>query len=294
VGTLAADVVAWVERAIGPGARVVGVTRLPPSSTEKDLIEVARADGATVRVVLRRYHDRERLAEDPWYVPAHEAAALELLAGSVVPAPRLHAADLDATICDVPALLESWLPGAPAWRPADVDRYLVRTAETLVAIHAVRVAAAGVPAYAPYYPPSSERWSSVARSDPWTRVGTVLDRPWPPYRPTFIHRDYHPGNVLWDGTAVTGVVDWATAAIGPPGIDLARMRQNLASHLGADVAGRFTQAYVAAGGDPSARDPFWDLLDAADSLPDLAPHDGPGGGDRGRFEDYVARVVAEV
>jgi hypothetical protein len=86
----------------------------------------------------------------------------------------------------------------------------------------------------------------------------------------------------------------ATAAIGPPGIDLVRMRQNLASHLGADVASRFTQAYVAVGGDPSARDPFWDLLDAADSLPDLGPHDGPGSGDRGRFADYVARVVAEV
>jgi aminoglycoside phosphotransferase (APT) family kinase protein len=292
VNELDARVIAWVERTLGPGVRAIRIAWLAPASTEKAVIEVERAAGRIVRVVLRRYHDRERLADDPWYVPAHEAAALELLVGTGVPAPRLYALDADASICDVPALLESWLPGEPEWRPVDVDRYLARTAATLVAIHAVPIAS-HVPRYAPYHPRSSERWSSVVRSDLWARVARVLDRSWPVYRPRFIHRDYHPGNVLWDGRAVTGVVDWATAAIGPPGIDLARMRQNLASHLGADAADGFTRAYVAAGGDDDARDPFWDLLDAADSLPDLPPDLGPGGGDRDDFEDYVARVLAE-
>jgi aminoglycoside/choline kinase family phosphotransferase len=99
--------------------------------------------------------------------------------------------------------------------------------------------------------------------------------------------------VLWDGTDVTGVIDWTTAAVGPAGIDLARMRQNLATHLDADVADRFVKAFVAAGGDPGAHDPFWDLLDAADSLPDLAANTGPGGGSLARFEAYVARVLSE-
>jgi aminoglycoside phosphotransferase (APT) family kinase protein len=292
VSEVDARVIAWVERTLGNGARAIRTAPLASSSTQKDVIEVTHAAGRVIRVVLRRYHDRERLAEDPWYVPAHEAAALELLAGTGVPAPRLYAVDADATICDVPALLESWLPGEPEWSPGDVDRYLARTAATLVAIHAVPIAS-HVPRYAPYYPRSSERWSAVGRSALWTRVATKLDRSWPSHRPAFIHRDYHPGNVLWDGTAVTGVVDWATAAIGPPGIDLARMRQNLASHLGADVADAFARAYVAAGGDEGARHPFWDLLDAADSLPDLPADLGPGGGDRDRFEDYVARVLAE-
>src|SRR5688572_11509409 len=235
------------------------------------------------------YHDAQRLAHDPWYVPAHEALALRLLTGTPVPAPRLYATDLEATVCDVPALLESWIPGSAASRPDDIDGYLARAAEVLVRIHAVNVPSdVQLPRYAPYSPPPS------THAGLWERVADVLDVPWPAHRETFIHRDYHAGNILWDGTRVTGVVDWATAAWGPPGIDLARMRLNLASRLGTDIANRFSAAYVAAGGDPSARSPFWDLLDAADVLPDLGSPAEPLGGDLARFEDYVGSVLAEI
>ena len=66
----------------------------------------------------------------------------------------------------------------------------------------------------------------------------------------FIHRDYHPGNALAQGARVVSVVDWVTAAWGPPGIDLARMRLNLARDLDADRAERFLDAYRDAGGEP--------------------------------------------
>jgi aminoglycoside phosphotransferase (APT) family kinase protein len=99
--------------------------------------------------------------------------------------------------------------------------------------------------------------------------------------------------VLWDGSRVSGVVDWATAAVGPPGIDLARMRQNLAGWHGREAADRFTRCYVEAGGDPAARDPFWDLLDAADSVAFVDESRAPGDGDVDRFEDYVGSVLSE-
>jgi aminoglycoside phosphotransferase (APT) family kinase protein len=291
----ASTIVAWIERSMGPGARVDRIEALPESATAKHRIDVVLEDGSTRRLVLRRYHDAQRLARDPWYVPAHEALALTLLAGSAVPAPRLYAADVEATYCDVPALLESWVPGSPAWRPDDLDAYLARAAEVLVTIHAVSVPAdARLPRYAPYNEPKRIVTPPFStRPGLWERVSAILDRPWPAHRETFIHRDYHPGNVLWDGTRITGVVDWATAAWGPPGIDLARMRLNLASRLGRGAADRFVVLYVAAGGDGSARDPFWDLLDAADTLPDLGPSIAPGGGDMARFEDYAASVLAE-
>jgi aminoglycoside phosphotransferase (APT) family kinase protein len=152
----------------------------------------------------------------------------------------------------------------------------------------------GFPRYGPYR--DQERIASPpfsTRPGLWERVGDVLDAPRPAYRETFIHRDYHPGSVLWDGTQVTGVVDWATAAWGPPGIDLARMRLNLASRHGRDIADRFVAAYVAAGGEPLARNPFWDLLDAVDLLPDLISPIHHGGSALAQFEDYVENVLAE-
>lgn len=291
---LTPPVIAWIERSIGPTARVVRVEALPESATAKHLVEVAPGDGSTQRLVLRRYHDAERLANDRWYSPAHEALALTLLADSGVPAPRLFAADLEAAVCDRPALLESWVPGGQAWQAGDLDRYLARAAVVLVAIHAIRVPPdAHLPRYARYSErrPVSPPFST--RPGLWEQVGEFLDEPPPLHRDTLIHRDYHPGNVLWDGAQVTGVVDWATAAWGPPGIDLARMRLNLASHHGKDSADRFLVAYAAAGGDASAHAPYWDLLDAADVLPDLSPTRF-GDGTLARFEEYVQIVLAET
>ena len=250
-----------------------------------------------MRLVLRRYHDAKRLANDPWYVPAHEGLALKLLESTPVPAPHLYATDFDRAVCDVPALLESWLPGDPEWHPDDVDRYLARAAEVLVAIHAVRVPPkTRLPAYAPY----SERKRLVSPSFSthpglWERVATILDSRPPAHKPTFIHRDYHPGNVLWDRAQVTGVVDWATAAWGPPGIDLSRTD---AAKPGRASWGKHRRSFcrrLRSGGEeyPSARDPFWDLLDAADSLLDLESATGPGNGDFARFERHVQNVIAQ-
>ena len=230
---------AWVEAAVGQGARVAAITTLTPSATDKQVFTVARTDGVVQRVVLRRYHDATRLGSDPWYVPANEARALRVLEPTPVPAPRLLAIDLAGAVCGVPGLLESWVPGGPAWRPTDLEAYLASAAETLVAI-----------------------LSSGQRA--LRRCGRER------------------GRRLGDG------------GVGPPGIDLARMRQNLAGHLGPAVAHGFAALYVAAGGDPRARHPYWDLLDAADSIPDVAVSEAPGGGSAHRFEDYVARVLAEL
>ena len=295
LGPRTSSIVAWIERAMGQGARVVGSEAMPRSSTEKHRIEVALGNGSSRRLVLRRYHDAARLASDPWYVPANEALALDLLADTAVPAPRLHGVDVEAAVCDVPTLLESWIPGATLQPTDDIDRYLVRAAEVLVAIHAVSIpAGVRLPGYAPYRraePIVSPPFST--RPGLWERVARALADHSPAHEPTFIHRDYHPGNIHWDGVHVAGVVDWATAALGPPGIDLARMRLDLAATHGAAIADRFTQAYVAAGGDRAARDRYWDLLDAADDMLDIVPATPDEVREWARFEDYVERVLAE-
>jgi aminoglycoside phosphotransferase (APT) family kinase protein len=299
VTKLTADILRWVENAIGRGARVVSVAQMPRSSTEKHDVLVLSADGSEHRLVLRRYTDAEQLATDPFYDPLNEARALRLLETTTVPAPRLYAADVEPAVCDVPALLESWVPGAQAWVPDDLEAYLSSAAETLVAIHAVAATRPdGLPDYVPYAvadgvdlaPPP---WTTMPGL--WERVIEVLDSSPPPTRSCFIHRDYHPGNALALEGRVVSVVDWATAAWGPPGIDLARMRLNLARDLDVERAERFLDAYRIAGGDPTDRHPFWDLRDAAEALIDEdVPRNGKEADATAQYEAWVARVLAEL
>jgi aminoglycoside phosphotransferase (APT) family kinase protein len=288
----------WIEAAAGDGSRIVSARPMERASAEMHEIVLDGTHGAASRLVLRRYADRSRLGTDPFYDPANEARALRLLDGSGVPAPRLVAADLAPDVCDVPALLESWLRGASA-DPRDVDGYLRSAAEELVRIHAaVPVRPEGLPDYVSYAvadglelrPPA---WTT--RPGLWERVLEVVAAEPPETRTCFIHRDYHLGNTLTVDDRVVSVVDWPTAAWGPPGIDLARMRLNLVEEVTPASADAFLVAYRAAGGDPDDRHPYWDLRDAADCL-----IESPSGGsdiddhDKARFETWVASALGEL
>ena len=72
-----------------------------------------------------------------------------------------------------------------------------------------------------------------------------------------MHRDFHPGNVLWLRGTVTGVVDWANACVGPSGIDVATCRWNLQVWAGEKAATSFLTAYEELTGRP--HDPYWDV-----------------------------------
>lgn len=59
----------------------------------------------------------------------------------------------------------------------------------------------------------------------------------------------HPGNVLWRRGRLTGVVDWQSACIGPPSIDIAHCRANLLGYA-PDLADIFTRNAADATGRP--------------------------------------------
>jgi len=294
---LAAPILGWIEGVVGPCARVRSVREMPPWSVEMHELVVEAGNGAQHRLVLRRYTDERHLGVDPAYDPANEARALELLEGTDIPAPRLYATDLEPAVCDVPAVLESWVPGEPA-DPQDVDRYLTSAAEILVRIHALTSARPeGLPDYVPYAvgdgvelrPPA---WTG--RPGLWERVLEVLDGGAPDTRPCFIHRDYHQGNTLAQDDRVVSVIDWVTAAWGPPGIDMARMRLNLVEEVDPAGAARFLEVYRAVGGDAGDRHPYWDLRDAADCLIDTSYRYDLEGHDMAPFEAWVAGALAEL
>jgi aminoglycoside phosphotransferase (APT) family kinase protein len=285
-------VLGWVRDVVG--GRISSIRSMGVGSTTLHAID---AGDPPRRLVVRRFHDAERLRADPWYVPANEAAVLELLDDTEVPAPRLLAADPYGRVCDVPALLTTRVPGRSAARPWDMDGFLTTMAQALARVHEVPLDTA-LPPYAPYYDPDvhGERrppeWSGSPEL--WERVFEALSGPAPGTPAGFIHRDFHPGQTVWSGDRLTGIVDWTTGSHGPYGVDLARMRIKLAVDYGVEVAGRFAAIYRQA----TARDvrhPYWDLTDAADAVLDMPPPRTQETADRyGRFEHWVAIALSEL
>ena len=139
-----------------------------------------------------------------------------------------------------------------------------------------------LPDYEPYAlethaPP---RWSR--RPEVWQRAFAIFDGPAPAGERVLIHRDYHPGNVLWVDGAVTGVVDWASAALGAPEADIGHCRWNLARALSLDAADRF----LALTGVEDY-DPYWDVVATLGGYDARAMEEKTA-----REEEFLARAVA--
>ncbi|CAM5453608.1 Aminoglycoside phosphotransferase domain-containing protein OS=Streptomyces antimycoticus OX=68175 GN=SANT12839_020500 PE=3 SV=1 [Streptomyces antimycoticus] len=89
----------------------------------------------------------------------------------------------------------------------------------------------------------------------WAAAIDVIRKPAPPYEGRFLHRDFQPGNVLFDvepsrpaSARITGVVDWAGSSWGPADLDVAHCSTNLALLHGPAWGLRFAEAYEEAGG----------------------------------------------
>ncbi|MFJ6837038.1 phosphotransferase family protein [Streptomyces sp. NPDC091209] len=245
----------WVSRHLEVGERIIGTEVLYGGITaEMRRLTIGERDGGTRDLVLRTFVDVEH-AED-WL--HREAGALTLLPGSGVPAPGLVAVDPTAAHCEHPSLLMTHLPGRTVLDDDGLEARVPLLARQLVAIHAVRPVER---------PREYVAWTTAdtvvipqgADATAWAAAIDVLRRPVPLYEGRFLHRDFHPGNVLFDvpptesaGPRVTGVVDWAATSWGPVDLDVAHCSTNLALLHGPAWGLRFAEAYEEAGGVPAA------------------------------------------
>jgi aminoglycoside phosphotransferase (APT) family kinase protein len=144
-----------------------------------------------------------------------ERTALETCARVGLPAPRVEKV---GEVEGLPALVLSWCPGLPIlsfiekkpWALWRLGRLFGRTQAQL---HAVEPPPEFVEA-APddWLKRVPEEYADLAAHALSLEVSTSC----------FIHMDFHPINLVSDGTSVTGILDWSYAAAGDARADLAR------------------------------------------------------------------------
>ena len=301
---------AWLSAATGiPDPRL----RLTPLAGGTSTTMLAVADGpgqpgfGQPRFALRLLDNADWLAEEPDLLE-HEVAALTRARATGLPVPEVAAAHAGGGEFGPAALLTTFLPGRVVLRPDDPVRWTNLLAETLAQVHAVA---------APEFPWRYRSWVNAGNVcvPEWTVRPRLWDVAVEAYaahgsrlagtgETTFIHRDYHPLNLLFTGSgpalAVSAVVDWVNACCGPAAADVSHCRMNLAMLYGTEAADAFLRAYGAEVGGFDY-DPLWDLeavFDMAAPTPTYyAPWDAFGAPDPGeaalreRVEAVVVRAL---
>lgn len=247
----------WAELHLG---EVTAVSELAGGMTST-MLALDTSTGA--RAVLRL------MTKEPWRAHGEglverESTLQRHLSGGEVPAPASLAVDATGDHCGHPAHLMTLVAGRTDTNRAD-DASLVLLSDSLARIHAT-VPPRGLRAYqswaweAKYVVPD---WTSQPAA--WRAAFEVLRQDPPPFEPTLIHRDFHLRNVLWSDAAVSGVVDWVEASIGPPWLDVTHCSTNLALDHGVEVGQRFAKLYC----DRTGRQPqpYFDVMDIVGFLP---------------------------
>ena len=262
-----------VVAAIGPELRLTGSAPQPGGvSAQVTFIETQAPDGESSRLMLRQY-GAANLRADP-NVAAHEFRLLSLLHGAGLPVPKPYRADESCTVLPVPWLVVEFIDGMTITEPDQLSfpqpAFTGQLAAFLSQLHRAPIALADMP----YLIDINTRARRMMETWPTApdqalneaAIRTALERIWPPPQasePVILHGDYWPGNALWRGGTLVGVIDWEDAAAGDPLADVANTRMELTMAFGASVAVEFTERYceLRPGLDVTAL-PHWDLYAA--------------------------------
>jgi aminoglycoside phosphotransferase (APT) family kinase protein len=162
---------------------------------------------------------------------------LQLLAGHGIPAPQPRHWSGDTAPFGGPFLMMSRLPGAS---PGDIfteragagvvdaAAQFREAARVLARIHAIDATEVAAACTARGVTQEIDHWEQVVRRSSnaaWValamRVREALHRQQPGHVPIgLVHGDYYSNNWVFDGAALSGVVDWEGATLGPSLLDI--------------------------------------------------------------------------
>jgi aminoglycoside phosphotransferase (APT) family kinase protein len=245
----------WLASATGALAGELVARRLV-GSTSSSIVLIEVPGVAASRSVLRVLDNTAWLTREP-DLAEHEARALLEVRLAGLAGPEFVARGGAEAGFGAPVVLMSFVEGQVELAAADFDAWLSRLAAQLVRIHAHPARDFGWQ-HRTWLDRNSLQPPAWTRSPAtWRRAIERVREPAPETTPVFLHRDYHPTNVLWRGGSVSGVVDWINACRGPAGVDVAHCRTNLCLLHGPDAAERFLEAYLSHGG--GEHDAYWDI-----------------------------------
>jgi len=223
--------------------------------------------------VILRHVSVDRWGEVGRQHVVSEALGCRVMAASGLPTPRLIASETDGRRTGAYVNLTTWLPGRVRLGPLG-PAAIEALAQAAVTIHATPVPPADRPRPYVFWAPTDPQVPSWSRNPRlWQRAIDLFSGVPPATRPGLVHRDFHPGNVLWQGDTITGVIDWAETSWGPADLDVVHTLTNFAMLHDLESADAFSAAYRRRGGvveaDPEAAR-FWHVSDILGFLPDPA------------------------
>jgi aminoglycoside phosphotransferase (APT) family kinase protein len=255
----------WVTKCVDPGAAVVSVTGLRRGESPW-LVGLSDSD---IDEVVVRVGDESSVA-----LLATEAAALEAIAASDVPGPRLLGVAMGGPgTPDVFALVMTRVPGSSR---STVEPSTARLRALGAAVAMVHAAPVPTSPHLPVRqrPIEPVDFDAVRRCEParslLVEAEVVLRRiPMPDHTPVLVHGDFWYGNTMWDHDQLTGIIDWECAGIGHPGIDLGMQRCDAALVVGLSGAHAVLAGYESAIGRPAADVAYWDVAAALTTPPTM-------------------------
>lgn len=219
-----------------PGARLRSAALLPGGLSS--VLHRLEVDGAAVSTLVLRQLIEE-FGQDAT-IARREAQAMAAADTAGVPVPRVWWLDADGATLGRPALLLSFVPG----RPVVAD--LVRAAGRDALARVVHALAATPTVGLDTLPHLNDLEAAMAWPSPSPATSAVVDAAAlrgavratgaavsSPRR--LVHTDLHGGNVHWDGSEVTGVLDWSGVALGTPWMDEAYLWFDTCLAHGRDV-----------------------------------------------------------
>jgi Ser/Thr protein kinase RdoA (MazF antagonist) len=223
------------------------------------------------------------------------ARALQLAETYGLAAPRLIAADLDGRASGTVTTLETFLSGSADLPPTASVARLREAGAALARAHAFSMEAQ---AHLPYRPRpcavddrADERRRGLMPTTPLLQRADeqVRSHGVPAAASVFVHGDVWGGNMLWEGDRCVALIDWKTAGVGDPGVDLGGLRMQMALQYGPDAPAHVLEGWERQAGRPATAVPYWDAVAALNTPTDLDHATGvPGFAGNGRPLDAAA------